>query len=91
MLAATARTASIAKPSWPQDRVRKPLSKQTNTLRAYKLKIINNKSSIKKLIITDSLPIRDLGPKVETLSVSYILADAIKRNHDGRSIGDMFN
>ena len=50
-----------------------------------------NKSSIKKLIITDSLPIRDLGPKVETLSVSYILADAIKRNHDGRSIGDMFN
>ena len=50
-----------------------------------------NKSSIKKLIITDSLPLRDLGPKVETLSVSYILADAIKRNHDGRSIGDMFN
>ena len=25
------------------------------------------------------------------LTVSYILADAIKRNHDGRSIGDMFN
>ena len=49
-----------------------------------------NNSSIKKLIITDSLPVRDLGPKVETLSVSYILADAIKRNHDGRSIGDMF-
>jgi len=50
-----------------------------------------NNSSIKKLIITDSLPIRDLGPKVETMSVSYILADAIKRNHDGRSIGDMFS
>ncbi|MBO7238178.1 MAG: ribose-phosphate pyrophosphokinase [Elusimicrobiaceae bacterium] len=50
-----------------------------------------NKSCIKKLIITDSLPIRDLGPKVETQSVSYMLADAIKRNHDGRSIGDMFS
>lgn len=50
-----------------------------------------NKSAIKKLIITDSLPIRDLGPKTEVLSVSYILADAIKRNHDGRSISDMFN
>jgi len=50
-----------------------------------------NQSAIKKLIITDSLPIRDLGPKVETMSVSYILADAIKRNHDGRSIGDMFS
>ena len=50
-----------------------------------------NKSSIKKLIITDTLPLRDLGPKTEVLSVSYILADAIKRNHDGRSISDMFN
>lgn len=50
-----------------------------------------NKSEIKKLIISDSLPIRDLGPKVEVLSVSYLLADAIKRNHDGRSISDMFN
>ena len=50
-----------------------------------------NKSDIKKLLISDSLPIRDLGPKVEVLSVSYLLADAIKRNHDGRSISDMFN
>ena len=50
-----------------------------------------NQSVIKKLIITDSLPVRELGPKVETLSVSYILADAIRRNHDGRSIGDMFS
>lgn len=50
-----------------------------------------NKSEIKKLIITDSLPERDLGPKVDMLSVSYILADAIRRNHDGRSISDMFN
>ena len=50
-----------------------------------------NKSAIKKLIITDSLPERDLGPKVDMLSVSYILADAIRRNHDGRSISDMFN
>ncbi|MBP5430605.1 MAG: ribose-phosphate pyrophosphokinase [Elusimicrobiaceae bacterium] len=50
-----------------------------------------NESSIKKLVITDSLPIRDLGPKVETLSVAHILADAIQRNHDGQSISGMFN
>lgn len=50
-----------------------------------------NNSSIKKLIITDSLPVRDLGPKVDTLSVSYLLADAIQRNHNGQSISDMFN
>ena len=50
-----------------------------------------NKSAIKKLLISDSLPMRDLGPKVEVLSVSYLLADAITRNHDGHSISDMFN
>ncbi len=54
------------------------------------LERINN-SEIKKLIITDSLPVRDLGPKVETLSVAHILADAIQRNHDGQSISGMFN
>ena len=50
-----------------------------------------NNSEIKKLIITDSLPVRGLGPKVETLSVAHILADAIQRNHDGQSISGMFN
>ncbi len=54
------------------------------------LERINN-SAIKKLVITDSLPVRDLGPKVETLSVAHILADAIQRNHDGQSISGMFN
>lgn len=49
-----------------------------------------NQSSIKKLVITDSLPMRDLGPKVETLSVAHILADAIQRNHNGQSISGMF-
>ena len=51
----------------------------------------SDQSAIKKLIITDSLPVRDLGPKVETLSVAHILADAIQRNHDGQSISGMFN
>ncbi len=50
-----------------------------------------DQSAIKKLIITDSLPVRELGPKVEILSVSHILADAIQRNHDGQSISGMFN
>ena len=49
-----------------------------------------NNSDIKKLVITDSLPIRELGPKVETLSVAHILADAIQRNHNGQSLGGMF-
>lgn len=48
-----------------------------------------NNSAIKKLVITDSLPVRNLGPKVETLSVSYLLADAISRNHNGQSLSDI--
>lgn len=48
-------------------------------------------SPIEKLLITDTLPAgRNLGPKVEVLSISYILAEAIKRNHDGQSISEMF-
>ena len=48
-----------------------------------------NNSAIEKLVITDSLPVRDLGSKVETLSVSYLLADAISRNHNGQSLSDI--
>ncbi|WP_424246026.1 ribose-phosphate pyrophosphokinase [Elusimicrobium posterum] len=51
-----------------------------------------NNSAIEKLIITDSLPAnRNLGPKVEILPISLLLAEAIQRNHDGMSISDMFN
>jgi len=50
-----------------------------------------NNSPIEKLIITDTLPAnRNLGPKVVILPISYTLAEAIQRNHDGMSISDMF-
>ncbi|WP_428898481.1 ribose-phosphate pyrophosphokinase [Parelusimicrobium proximum] len=50
-----------------------------------------NQSPIEKLVITDTLPAsRNLGPKVEVLTVAHILAEAIKRNHDGMSISEMF-
>jgi len=50
-----------------------------------------NNSPIEKLIITDTLPAnRNLGPKVTVLPISYTLAEAIQRNHDGMSISDMF-
>ncbi len=48
-------------------------------------------SAIEKLFITDTLPeTRKFGPKVQVLTISHILADAISRNHDGRSISEMF-
>ena len=51
-----------------------------------------NKSAIEKLFITDTLPTenRKTSDKIQVLSISHILADAILRNHDGRSISEMF-
>lgn len=49
------------------------------------------KSLLEKLVITDTLPPdRKLGPKVEILSVARLLAEAIRRNHKGLSISEMF-
>lgn len=49
-------------------------------------------SPIEKLIITDTLPTENRKPsdKIQVLSISHVLADAILRNHDGRSISEMF-
>lgn len=48
-------------------------------------------SQIEKLLITDTIPEnRKLGSKVVCLSVAPILAEAIRRNHNGLSISEMF-
>ncbi|MDR0953404.1 MAG: ribose-phosphate pyrophosphokinase [Elusimicrobiota bacterium] len=49
-------------------------------------------SAIEKLFITDSLPEAGRKPseKVHVLTISHVFADAIKRNHDGSSISEMF-
>lgn len=49
-------------------------------------------SPIEKLLITDTLPEdkRKHSDKIQVLTISHILADAILRNHDGRSISEMF-
>ena len=51
-----------------------------------------NNSPIEKLFITDTLPTDKRKPsdKIQVLTISHILADAILRNHDGRSISEMF-
>jgi ribose-phosphate pyrophosphokinase len=49
-------------------------------------------SPLTRLTVTDTLPIpperRD--PKIEVLSVAPLLAEAISRIHDGRSVSDLF-
>ena len=48
-------------------------------------------AAIEKLFITDTLPEkRKASDKIQVLSIAHIFADAIKRNHDGTSISEMF-
>ncbi len=50
------------------------------------------KSRLTKLTVTDTIPIppdkRD--PKIEVISIAGLLAEAITRTHDGRSLSDLF-
>ncbi|MDR0646598.1 MAG: ribose-phosphate pyrophosphokinase [Elusimicrobiota bacterium] len=50
------------------------------------------KSAIEKIFITDTLPEanRKQSDKIHVLTISHVFADAILRNHDGRSISEMF-
>jgi len=50
-----------------------------------------NNSSIKKLIISDTLPIAKQSPKIEVVSVAKIFAEAIKRTNKNQSISSLFD
>jgi ribose-phosphate pyrophosphokinase len=48
------------------------------------------------IITTDTIPIPEearklLGKKLTILSVSPLLGEVIRRAHEGRSVGEMFN
>ncbi|MBN2575713.1 MAG: ribose-phosphate pyrophosphokinase [Deltaproteobacteria bacterium] len=50
-------------------------------------------STIKELIITDSIPLRPdvkASPKVRALSVARLLSEAVKRIHEGDSLSSLF-
>jgi ribose-phosphate pyrophosphokinase len=50
------------------------------------------KSPIKELVVTDTLPMPDdkRNGKIKVLSVASLLGEAIRRIHDGLSVGEMF-
>lgn len=53
-----------------------------------------NKSAIDKVITTNSVPqtgIQVLGPKLEVLDISKILAESIRRIHNGESVSMIFD
>ncbi len=49
-------------------------------------------SSLERLIVTNTLPLppEKISPKIETLSVAPLIAEAITRIHDGRSLSALF-
>lgn len=51
-----------------------------------------NKAPIKEILVTDSIPLPDHKqlPNVTVLSVAELLAGAISRIHDGRSVSELF-
>ena len=50
-----------------------------------------NASAIEEMVITNTLPLSKISPKIKVLSVAPILAEAIQRNHKGLSISEMFD
>ena len=52
---------------------------------------IEASSAIDKMFVTDTIPLRQNFEKVEVISVSDLLAEAIIRTHDNRSISSLFD
>jgi ribose-phosphate pyrophosphokinase len=51
---------------------------------------IENADSIDRLLVTDTIPLKKDMSKVEVVSVSDLLGEAIIRTHDSRSISSLF-
>ena len=47
-------------------------------------------SRLERLLVTNTIPLAADAPKVEVLSVAPLIAEAIARIHDGRSVSELF-
>ncbi len=54
------------------------------------VKKIGESEAISKLFVTDTIPLRDHHPKIETISVAPLFAEAIMRTHENQSISSLF-
>jgi ribose-phosphate pyrophosphokinase len=54
------------------------------------LKRFEDADSVKRMFVTDTIPLKSPSSKIEVISVSEILAEAIIRTHDSRSISSLF-
>ncbi|MEK7859128.1 MAG: ribose-phosphate pyrophosphokinase [Elusimicrobiota bacterium] len=49
------------------------------------------KSELEEMILTDSIPVHSLdGGKIKVLSIAPLMGEAIARNHQGKSISELF-
>ena len=51
---------------------------------------IINKSKLEKMIVSDSIPLKQDAPKVEVISTAKLFARAIRNTHEHRSISALF-
>lgn len=49
-----------------------------------------NNSQLEEVIVTDSIPVKDLSPKIKVLSCAPLFADVMKMVHEHKSISDKF-
>jgi len=48
------------------------------------------KSVLEELVVSDTIPLKQLSPKIKVLSVSDLFAKAIRKIHDHESISSLF-
>ncbi|MFY8162400.1 MAG: ribose-phosphate diphosphokinase [Candidatus Kapaibacteriota bacterium] len=53
-------------------------------------KLFDDSNAISKMFVTDTIPMQFKSEKIEVVSVSDLLAEAIIRTHDNRSISSLF-
>lgn len=59
-------------------------------LSGHSIENIENTPELSKLIVSDTIPLRDDYKKIQVVTVSDLLAEAIVRTHDNRSISSLF-
>ena len=54
---------------------------------------ISSNPHIKELVITDTVPLSEdkVNSKIKVISIAPLLGEAIRRIHEGRSVGELFN
>jgi ribose-phosphate pyrophosphokinase len=50
-----------------------------------------NESDVEKLLVCDTIPLKEESPKIEVMTVAGIFAEAIERTFENKSISSLFD